>query len=62
MNELLIVVDYQNDFVDGSLGFPGAERLEDPICDKILLTNRQADGRLYFGYTRRELSRDKGRA
>lgn len=36
MNELLIVVDYQNDFVDGSLGFPGAERLEDPICDKIL--------------------------
>lgn len=32
---LLIVVDYQNDFVDGSLGFSGAERLEQPIIDKI---------------------------
>lgn len=32
---LLIVVDYQNDFVDGSLGFPEASLLEKPICDKI---------------------------
>lgn len=36
MKDLLIVVDYQNDFVDGSLGFPGAELLESPICGKIL--------------------------
>ena len=32
MKRLLIVVDYQNDFVDGSLGFPGAELLEEPIA------------------------------
>ena len=31
----LIVVDYQNDFVDGSLGFEKAKDLEGPICDKI---------------------------
>ena len=35
MKRLLIVVDYQNDFVDGSLGFPGAELLEEPIAAKI---------------------------
>ncbi|MDR0514302.1 MAG: cysteine hydrolase [Coriobacteriaceae bacterium] len=32
---LLLVVDYQNDFVNGSLGFPGAEALEGPIAEKI---------------------------
>ena len=31
----LIVVDYQNDFVSGSLGFEKAKDLEKPICDKI---------------------------
>ena len=35
MKRLLIVVDYQNDFVDGALGFEGAELLEEPICRKI---------------------------
>lgn len=35
MKRLLIVVDYQNDFVDGALGFPGAEKLEGPIAKKI---------------------------
>lgn len=35
MKRLLIVVDYQNDFVDGALGFPGAELLEGPIVQKI---------------------------
>ena len=35
MNRLLIVVDYQNDFVDGSLGFPGAEKLAGPIAERI---------------------------
>lgn len=35
MKRLLIVVDYQNDFVDGALGFPGAELLEGPIAAKI---------------------------
>ena len=32
---LLVVVDYQNDFVNGSLGFSGAEKLEVPIMEKI---------------------------
>ena len=35
MKKLLVVVDYQNDFVNGSLGFPGAEALEETICEKI---------------------------
>ena len=35
MKRLLIVVDYQKDFVDGALGFPGAEALDEPIAEKI---------------------------
>ena len=35
MKKLLIVVDYQNDFVTGTLGFKGAELLEIPILNKI---------------------------
>ena len=35
MKKALIVVDYQNDFVSGSLGFPDAAGLEQPICQKI---------------------------
>ena len=35
MKSLLLVIDYQNDFVDGALGFPGAERLDGPIAAKI---------------------------
>lgn len=35
MKKLLLVVDYQKDFVDGALGFPGAETLDGPIAQKI---------------------------
>lgn len=35
MNKLLVVIDYQNDFVVGSLGFKKAESLEDGIYNKI---------------------------
>ena len=35
MKKLLVVVDYQNDFVDGALGFKGAELLADTIKEKI---------------------------
>jgi nicotinamidase-related amidase len=35
MKKLLIVVDYQNDFVNGALGFPEAELLDEKICAKI---------------------------
>jgi len=36
MDKLLVVVDFQNDFVDGSLGFPMADKLHEKICEKIL--------------------------
>lgn len=35
MKKVLIVIDYQADFVDGSLSFPAAVALEGPICTKI---------------------------
>ena len=35
MKRCLIVVDYQNDFVCGSLGFDKAKQLDEPICKKI---------------------------
>jgi nicotinamidase/pyrazinamidase len=35
MKRLLVVVDYQKDFVDGPLGFPGAERLL-PRIDRLI--------------------------
>lgn len=35
MKKLLIVVDYQNDFVCGTLGFEKAVKLEKPIAEKI---------------------------
>ncbi len=35
MKKALVVVDYQRDFVDGALGFAGAEILDGPIYDKI---------------------------
>jgi len=35
MKKLLLVVDFQNDFVDGSLGFDDAEDVVEPIYAKI---------------------------
>ena len=35
MNRYLFVIDYQNDFVDGALGFPGAELLDERIAAKV---------------------------
>lgn len=43
MKRLLLVVDFQNDFVDGALGFPGAEKLEKPIADKIAAYREAGD-------------------
>lgn len=42
MSSLLIVVDYQKDFVDGALGFPGAEMLDPAIAERI--ARARADG------------------
>lgn len=41
----LFVIDYQNDFVDGALGFPGAEKLDGKIAEKVRAYGR---GRVYF--------------
>jgi len=35
MKKYLFVIDYQNDFVDGALGFPGAEKLDAKIAAKV---------------------------
>ena len=35
MKKLLVVIDYQNDFVNGALGFKKAEELEAGIYDKV---------------------------
>ena len=44
MKKLLLVIDYQRDFVDGVLGFPGAEALDGPIAARIAAC-RAAGGR-----------------
>ncbi len=43
MSRLLIVVDYQKDFVDGSLGFPAAVALEEGILQKIAAYRQSGD-------------------
>lgn len=47
MKKLLIVVDYQNDFVCGSLGFKNAEKLEEPIAEKIKQYREQKEDILF---------------
>ena len=49
MNRLLVVVDYQKDFVDGALGFPGAEALDGPIAERIA-AYRAAGNDVVFTY------------
>jgi len=48
MKKLLIVVDYQNDFVDGTLGFTGAELLDEGIARKVREYDRDTDGVVYY--------------
>lgn len=43
--KLLVVVDYQNDFVDGALGFPGAELLDEKIAQRI---NEYGEGNVFY--------------
>lgn len=33
--ELLLIIDYQNDFVKGPLGFEEARLIENPICERM---------------------------
>ena len=41
--KMLVVVDYQKDFVDGALGFPGAEKLDAGIAAKIRQYHKNGD-------------------
>ncbi len=43
MKRALIVVDYQRDFVTGSLGFPGAVALAEQIAKKIAAYHKNGD-------------------
>ena len=43
--DCLFVIDYQNDFVDGALGFPGAERLDAGIAARI---REYGPGRVWY--------------
>ena len=54
MKKLLIVVDYQNDFVDGSLGFDGAEKLEKRIVELIKEYKHNNDDVIYTMDTHNE--------
>lgn len=47
MARLLVVVDYQNDFVDGALGFEGAKAIEQVIIEKME-SYRQAGDEIVF--------------
>lgn len=43
MKKLLIVVDYQNDFVNGALGFDGADALAPKLADRIAAARRDGE-------------------
>lgn len=43
MKRLLLVIDYQNDFVNGTLGFEKASKLEDKIIKKIEIYKKNKD-------------------
>ena len=45
MSRFLFIIDYQKDFVDGALGFPGAEKLDEKIAEKILAYGK---GNVFF--------------
>ena len=47
MTRALVVVDYQNDFVTGTLGFPEAAEIEDVIADKVIAYKIAGDD-IYF--------------
>ncbi len=61
--KLLIVVDYQKDFVDGSLGFPKAVELEDAIYNKIVEYKEKGEEVIFTYDTHHEqyLSTQEGR-
>jgi nicotinamidase/pyrazinamidase len=51
MKKLLIVVDYQNDFINGSLGFEGADSIYPFIKEKIQEYEKKWYNHIFKGYT-----------
>ena len=49
MERLLVVVDYQNDFVDGALGFKGADKIASNIA-ALIQEFRQNNDEVVFTY------------
>ncbi|MEG0296141.1 MAG: isochorismatase family cysteine hydrolase [Clostridium sp.] len=49
MSKILVVVDYQKDFVDGTLGFEKATLLEDGIYNKVK-ENLKENNKIIFTY------------
>ena len=47
MQKCLVVVDYQHDFVAGSLGFAGAELLDELIAEKINQYRKAGDALIF---------------
>ena len=43
MKKMLVVVDYQYDFIKGSLGFPGADKMDTAIAAKIRKYHENGD-------------------
>ena len=54
MTKCLIVVDYQNDFIDGALGFDGALDIKDIIIDKIRTFKKQGHDVIFTKDTYKE--------
>lgn len=54
MKKLLVVIDYQNDFVDGALGFEEAKELENGIYEKVNYYLNNKDKVLFTYDTHRE--------
>lgn len=54
MKKLLIIVDYQNDFIDGTLGFPEAKDLAPKIEERILSYLNEGNDIIFTLDTHRE--------
>ena len=52
MKKLLIVIDYQKDFVDGSLGFKEAQDLDDYITSLIKVVLYANSFKIHFWYVK----------
>ena len=55
MKKLLVVIDYQKDFVDGALGFEEAVTLEEGIYNKVN-ENLKEGNKVLFTYDTHEIN------